>query len=162
MGMTESGTVHAISTTPSGGAEPSAYQHPLTDRRQATRQKRKFVTQMTPWAPGHASVPFEVVLEDISETGVGIIHGQPLEIGLRHLLTVPREGADKPIMREYTVARCDRRTDGTYAIGLEVAIDVTRHAPGGAPAKRVTSSRVRMLLLAFGFVGLFVAAFYPM
>src|SRR3954469_17801307 len=84
-----------------------AFPHPLTDRRRATRVKRKFVTQMTPWAPGYASVPFEVVIEDVSDAGVGIVHDRPLEIGVCHLLTVPRDGA-KPIVLEYLVVRCEQ------------------------------------------------------
>src|SRR5438552_815980 len=64
--------------------------HDGGERRRAPRVRRKFVSQMTPWAAGHASVPFEVVIEDMSETGVGVLHATPLEIGLRHLLTVPR------------------------------------------------------------------------
>src|SRR2546430_2485058 len=77
--------------------------------RRATRLKQKFVTQMTPWAAGHASVPFEIVINDISDMGLGIIHDQPLELGLRHLVTVPREDGKKPLTHEYIVVRCDRR-----------------------------------------------------
>src|SRR5438067_3129507 len=88
------------------------------ERRRSARLKQKFVTQMTPWEAGHASVPVEVVINDLSEDGVGIIHDQPLEIGLRNLVTVPRDKA-KPITREYRVIRCDRRHDGQYLIGLK-------------------------------------------
>src|SRR5437016_14335809 len=90
------------------GDEVPCHTHPLTDRRRATRLKQKFVTQMTPWAAGHASVPFEVVINDISDMGVGILHDQPLELGLRHLLSVPREDGKKPLTHEYIVVRCDR------------------------------------------------------
>jgi hypothetical protein len=134
--------------------------HPLTDRRRATRLKQKFVTQITPWAAGHASVPFEVVINDISEMGVGIIHDQPMELGLRHLLTVPRAD-EKPVMREYVVCRCDRRADGRYSIGLTVGEDV--YVPmTEVPEKRVTSRTTKVLFLLFGIFGIIIAAFAPL
>ena len=81
------------------------------------RQKQMFVTQMTPWVPGHPSIPFDVILEDTSDTGAGVIGERPCKIGLRHLLMVPRVTGEKPVIREYTVVRCDLRPDGKYASG---------------------------------------------
>lgn len=128
------------------------------DRRRNHRSNQKFVTQMTPWAAGHASVPFEVVIADMSDAGIGIIHDQPLDVGLRHLLTVPRL-KDKPITLEYIVIRCDRRTDGSYSIGLE---KVNANRPVVVPPKRVVSERTKVLLLLLGIFGLFIAAFAPL
>src|SRR5688500_16459466 len=82
-----------------------SYAHPMSERRTAPRQKQMFVTQMTPWVPGHPSIPFEVILEDTSETGAGVIGERPAKIGLRHLLMVPRGIDEKPVMREYKVVR---------------------------------------------------------
>jgi len=59
------------------------------ERRRATRIRRKIATQMTPWQVGTAAVPFGVVIEDISETGVGIVHSTGFEVGSTFLLTVP-------------------------------------------------------------------------
>ena len=140
-------------------ADALCHTHPLTDRRRATRLKQKFVTQMTPWAPGHASVPFEVVINDMSDMGIGIIHDQPLELGLRHLVSVPREDGKKPLTHEYLVVRCDRRSDGNYSIGLERSI---ARESIDEPPKRVTSERVKLLFLLFGLFGLIIAAFAPL
>lgn len=132
--------------------------HPLTDRRRNSRLKRKFVTQMTPWSPGVASVPFEVVIEDISESGVGLIHDQAIRLGLRHLLNVPREDGNSSIVREYIVVRCERRGDGSFGIGMELST-----ARGSVDEKpRVTSSRLKMLFLLFGIFGLIIAALAPL
>src|SRR5215510_6561452 len=128
------------------------------DRRRTNRANQKFVTQMTPWAAGHASVPFEVVIADLSDTGCGIIHDQPLDCGLRHLLTIPRY-KDKPITLEYIVIRCDRRTDGSYSIGLEKA---NANHPVAPKPRRVVSERTKLLLLLFGIFGLIIAAFAPL
>jgi len=153
--------VHHVQSDPDSDllTEPHAHTHPLTDRRRATRLKQKFVTQMTPWAAGHASVPFEVVINDMSEYGLGIIHDQPLEIGLRHLVAVPREDGKKPVTMEYLVVRCERRSDGNYIIGLERSI---ARDSIDVPVKRVVSERVKLLFLLFGLFGLIVATFAPL
>lgn len=129
------------------------------DRRRAPRSTQKYVTQMTPWAAGHASVPVEVVILDISDAGVGIIHDKPIEIGLRHLMTIPRQDGLKPIVQEYIVIRCDPRTDGTYTIGLERVVSRDEAAPA---KKRIVSERTKLLLLLFGAFGLLIAAFAPL
>ena len=150
------------SDAPAGATASSsapAYTHPLTDRRRATRQKQKFVTQMTPWAAGHASMPFEVVINDMSDQGLGIIHDQPLEIGLRHLVAVPRSDGKKPMTLEFIVVRCNRRSDGNYSIGLERSI---ARDSVDLPPKRVVSERVKLLFLLFGIFGLIIATFAPL
>jgi hypothetical protein len=133
--------------------------HALTDRRRATRLTQKFVTQMTPWAPGHASVPFEVVIDNLSDSGVGVIHDQPLDVGLRHLLSIPRSSDGKAVTLEYLVVRCAHRGDGGYLIGLERAI---ARDSIDLPKKRVVSERTKLLLLLFGIFGLVIAAFAPL
>jgi hypothetical protein len=128
------------------------------ERRRAERTRRKFVTQMTPWTPGVPSVPFEVVIEDLSETGVGLIHDVPLSLGVPHLLTVPRDEGGS-IMREYSVVRCDLRTDGKYNIGLELS---AARLAEKKPKKSVVGSNVKLLFLALGIVGLLAATFIPL
>jgi len=155
--------VHHVQTEPNADLAPgdvrAPFTHPRTDRRRSTRQNQKFVTQMTPWAAGHASVPFEVVINDMSEYGLGIIHDQPLEIGLRHLVAVPRADGKKPTTLEYLVVRCERRSEGNYSIGLERSI---ARDSIDIPAKRVVSERVKLLFLLFGIFGLLIAAFAPL
>jgi hypothetical protein len=132
----------------------------LEERRRAERIKRKFVTQMTPWTPGVPSVPFEVVIEDISDTGVGLVHDVPLSLGVPHLLTVPRGDEGGSIMREYVVVRCNIRTDGKYAVGLEVSS--ARSGGDKHPKKSIVGSNVKLLFLALGIVGLLAATFIPL
>ena len=157
-------TDHENQPSPATESRPDDFcnQHPLTDRRRATRLRQKFVTQMTPWAAGHASVPFEVVIADISELGIGIIHDEPLEIGLRHLLTVPQGHQDsgKSILMEYIVVRCERRGDGSYCIGLEKSL--ARDSVDEPIGRRCVSERVKLLFLLFGIFGLLIAAFAPL
>jgi len=155
--------VHHVQTQPDADLAPgdvrAPFTHPLTDRRCATRQHQKFVTQMTPWAAGHASVPFDVVINDMSEYGLGIIHDQPLKIGLRHLVNVPSPDGKKPVTMEFIVVRTERRSDGNYTIGLERSI---AHDSIDLPAKRVVSEQVKLLFLLFGIFGLLIAFFAPL
>jgi hypothetical protein len=152
----------ALKPTPPAGDAPD---DDGAERRRATRVKRKFVTQMTPWAAGRSSIPFDVIIDDLSDTGVGLIHHEPLEMGLRHLLTVPRPGGSS-VTLEYLVCRCDRRSDGNYAIGLsaarELPFSLTSDPFPGAPRKRVTSRTTKILFLLFGIFGLIIAAFAPL
>jgi len=133
--------------------------HAQTDRQRANRLTQKFVSQMTPWAPGHASVPFEVVIDTLSDTTAGVIHDRPLEVGLRHLLSVPRTSDNKAITLEFVVVRCDHRGEAGYLITLDRAI-----APEAVvlPKRRVVSERTKLLLLLFGIFGLLIAAFAPL
>ena len=143
-----------------------SYTHPLADRRAAVRQKQMFVTQITPWAPGHPSIPFEVILEDISDTGAGVIGERPAKIGMRHLLMVPRTEGEKPVIREYNVVRCDLRADGKYSIGLELiaglAAGVTLETEPLATRRRGKGSQLKLIMLAFALVCLLVALFMPL
>lgn len=172
--MTPTVTIQPPSPEPEDGSSAEAataapmpagslpFTHPLTDRRRATRIKRKFVAQMTPWSPGHASTPVEVVITDVSDTGAGVVHDRPIELGLRHLLTVPRDGG-KPVTLEYTVVRCELRSGGQYFVGLERADHIGTPLEDVADSpKRVTSSRLKLLFLAFGVAGLLVAVFIPL
>ena len=131
----------------------------MAERRRASRMKRKFVTQATPWAPGIPSVPFEVIIEDISERGVGLIHDEPMSIGVPHLLNVPRGEEGRSMIHQYVVVRCDHRGDGKYSIGLELSRD---RCEMPIEPKRVCSKRLKILFLLFGIFGLIIASLAPL
>ena len=142
------------------------YEHPLSDRRSSARQKQMFVTQMTPWAPGHPSIPFEVILEDTSDTGAGVIAERACKMGMRHLLMVPRAQGDKPFLCEYNVVRCDLRPDGKYGIGLELIVGMSSgdgaEAAPTAEQRQSNGSQLKLILLAVALVGLLIALFMPL
>ena len=149
-----------------------AYAQPAAgDRRAAPRQKQMFVTQMTQWAAGQPSIPFDVILEDTSDTGAGVIGERPAKMGLRHLLMVPRASGEKPVIREYQVVRCDLRADGKYSIGLGLivgevdgGVGVDSPVQDELPAARRAGngSQLKLILLAFALVCLLVALFMPL
>jgi|SRR5688572_8709327 hypothetical protein len=146
------GLPHIISDHPAG-AQPDAQRRP-------SGHKRKFVSQMTPWSPGVASLPVEVVIEEISASGVSVVHDQPLAIGMRQLLSVPESDGKRSVTREYQVARCDLRTDGRYAIELATHV----HVPSAKdrvvmPPKR---SHLKLIILAAACMGLIAVMFAPL
>lgn len=130
------------------------------ERRRAMRIKRKIATQMTPWQVGVSAVPFQVVIEDISETGVGIVHSEAIAAGAKFLLTVPRR-YHGPQVVECKVVRCEQRGHGLFSIGLE-ACQRIEHVEQTKMEMRVTSVRTRVLFLVFGLVGLGIAIFVPL
>src|SRR4051812_13869480 len=113
----------------------------IAERRRAERMKQKFITQATPWAAGIPSVPFDVIISDLSENGVGLIHDQPMGVGVKYLLNVPRGENNSSMIREYVVVRCDLRHDAKYAVGLTLRLQ-TEEAP--QEPKRVTSKRLKL------------------
>ena len=134
--------------------------HMSMERRRAARITRKVATQMVPWQVGRAATPFGVIIEDISETGVGIIHSEALEEGAKYLLTVPR-AASKPVTIQCEVVRCERRGEHSFNIGL-VAGEKIKDPEGTKRAMRLTSGRTRLLFMLFGVVGLLVAVLVPL
>ena len=142
------------------------YAHPLSDRRAVVRQKLMCITQMTPWAPGHASVPFDVVLEDTSDTGAGVTADRPCALGMRHLLMVPRGLREPSVMREYNVVRCEALPSGKYLVGLElIAGSEVTPAPDALvdeEQQQSKGSQLKLLMLAFALACLLVALFMPL
>ena len=144
-----------------------SYTHPPSDRRATTRHKQMFVTQMTPWAPGHPSIPFEVIVENTSDSGAGVIGERPAKMGMRHLLMVPRGEGEKPILREYNIVRCDLRADGKYSIGLQLivgtaAVDGTCGGDAAALPRKSNGSQLKLVLLTFALICLLAALFMPL
>ena len=171
MGSAQDTPDSPVTTTTTSGAS-SPFGHPLRDRRASPRHKQMIRTQITPWAPGHASVPLEVVLEDLSGAGAAVVSDEPCPTGMRHLLLVPRGAGERPLIREYTVVRCDQRPDGKYTIGLEL-IDQTLCGAAGVSASSSLSSaaerpaagggnQLKLIMLAFALICLLVALFMPL
>jgi hypothetical protein len=131
-----------------------------SERRRADRIRRKVATQMVPWSIGTSPVPFQVVIEDISETGIGVIHTEPIETGKRYLVTVPRAYVD-PIIIECTAVRCEQRGQRLYKIGLAATTKI-EHVEQTKRTMTLTTPRTKFLFLIFGAIGLAIAAFWPL
>ncbi|HEX8525003.1 MAG TPA: PilZ domain-containing protein [Tepidisphaeraceae bacterium] len=130
------------------------------ERRRAMRIRRKIATQMTPWEVGVPTIPFQVIIDDISETGVGIVHSERIEVGKKFVLTVPRK-YQEPQVVECKVVRCESAGHGLHKVGLEACARI-EHVEQTKAEMRVTSTRTRVLFLFFGIIGLAIAAFVPL
>jgi hypothetical protein len=130
------------------------------DRRRASRIKRKVATQMTPWSVGVAAVPIGIVIEDISESGVAVVHSEPLPEGSKFLVTVPRK-YHGPQVVECDVVRCEPRGGRLFTIGMR-ATQRIEHIEHAKAEMTLTSRRTRLLFLTFGIISLCVAMFMPL
>jgi hypothetical protein len=129
------------------------------ERRRDSRIHRKVATQMVPWSMGVSPVPFGVVIEDISESGIGIIHTEPIHPGRKFLITVPRAYLGSMVV-ECTAVRCEQR-GRLYKIGLASSSRI-EHVEKTRESMTITTKRTKLLFLAFGIVGLAIAALWPM
>lgn len=140
-----------------------AYVEP--DRRRACRVEHKVPTRLARWQ--RSGSPLEVVIEDFSTTGVGLTHREPLKLGERFLLEVPRRGqaAAWLVLR---VVRCVPMDDGRFGIGMEMTEILDAAMVGCNPFEalselsrrgpRVTAPATKLLFLGFGIVGTAVSA----
>ena len=143
-----------------------AYVEP--ERRRSARIRHKVVAKIAPWRGKPRSTrPIEVIIEDFSTTGVGLVNSEPLKEDDRYLLEVPRP-SEKPIWVVLRVVRCLPMDSGMYAVGLEACELVDCSTCNFNPFTGITtlsqklrlmSRRTKILFLIFGIVGLALAAF---
>lgn len=138
------------------------------DRRRACRVKHRVEAKLAPFQ-GRKAPPIEVTIEDFSTTGVGLIYRQPLKVGAKYLLEVPRPDL-RPIWVLLTVARTRPMDDGTFGVGLEASeiLDpgnfktnpfTGENIQTGSCTMRAITKRTKILFLLFGIAGLSVAVF---
>src|SRR5688500_4205945 len=60
------------------------------NRRHAQRIRERCNAEVSEWHGNRAGTAFGVVVEDISTTGVGIVHNGRLKVGQQYLLEIPR------------------------------------------------------------------------
>lgn len=129
------------------------------DRRAARRIRRRVATQMVPWRLGVPAVPFSVVIEDISRSGIGVVHTEPLPLGMQYVLTLPRAGMHSTVV-VCEVVRCEQAGSRLHRIGLSSAEPI-EHVERTRDKMRLTSRDTRILFLLFGIFGLILAVFLP-
>src|SRR5438477_9023129 len=71
-------------------AEAEAAQKPPGERRRAQRIRQSVHADISPWIDDRAGAAFGVLVQDLSTTGVGIVHTGRLQIGTKYLLEIPR------------------------------------------------------------------------
>ena len=110
------------------------------------------------WKRNREGEPFRIRIDDFSTGGVKLIHTSKLNAGNQYLLSVPRKNLPALVVL-MTVIWCKRQADETFQIGMELSSVMDRTHMGElydalqAPP-RVTSPRLKFMLLLFGIVGL--------
>jgi hypothetical protein len=128
--------------------------HAFANRRRNPRFRYECNAEMSPWENNRALTAFNVVVENLSTTGVGIRHNGRLKEGGTYLLEIPRPG-NTPLRTLLTVVRCDENDGGWFDVEmapdevLQVTVDINAHrcAPG---ARR--SPRLKLGLVVTAFV----------
>lgn len=111
------------------------------ERRQATRRRVNSQAELLVCPASSRTATIKVNVLDVSETGVGIVHNEPLPLGQKYVVKeqsiIPKK---QPCL--YTVVRADPMPNGAYSIGLHAShlmgLDCagkTGHAKTGAMAK---------------------------
>src|SRR5262245_33950588 len=104
----------ALSAQPGESTAPQAKDY--GDRRRAPRIRRDSKAQLLFWPATTRTAPIDVQLVDYSSTGVGVLNHEAIIIGQKFVLREPFVTHGSTCL--YTVARCSKRDDGYYIIGL--------------------------------------------
>jgi hypothetical protein len=103
-------------TAESDAAEEKSFR----DRRRSIRVRHKTTFVIRQLLSNGVAQPMTVVLVDLSETGVGIMHSVPLRCGDQFQIPLTRGAATAEAMALIcTVVRCEMLDDGLYNIGME-------------------------------------------
>ena len=88
------------------------------DRRRQPRIPHRAVFNLRPAAEVDAEV--SVVLQDLSISGMGIIHSDALPMGQQYQIPLTRDGGPvESLALVATVVRCEQLDDGLYSIGFQ-------------------------------------------
>jgi hypothetical protein len=86
--------------------------------------------------------PLSVVLQDMSSSGLGILHSTPLCVGDQYQIPLTRElSAGEKLSLICTCVRCEKLDEGLYSVGFEfnsssAAVDEGSRQLTGKPLRR--------------------------
>ena len=126
------------------------------DRRLSPRREVNKTAELIVCPASSRTAPIKVNVRDISSTGVGLIHNEPLPLGQKYVVRepsiIPRS---QPCL--YTVVRADQVGDGKFSIGLH-ASHLMGLEVGEKTGRAKTAAMARLLICAILLGGLFAAA----
>jgi len=144
--------MHNKNSKPGPDPRESAAVETAADRRRSPRATHRVVFNIRPllMRGGGGEVvaplgePVEVVLQDLSITGMGIIHSTAMPRGAQYeipLLRGEEDAAGTRMALLATVVRCEQLDDGLFSIGFEFnssadAVDEGSRQLTGQPAPR--------------------------
>ena len=114
----------------------------LVDRRRAVRVPHRAAFNLRPLLRDGVGDAFSVILQDLSVSGMGVIHTHPLRLGDQYQIPLTAGSAAGTTSLICTVVRCEQMDEELYSIGFEfnsnaAAIDAGSRQLTGHPAPRV-------------------------
>ena len=102
---------------------------PVMDRRRSQRIRQPLHAEICEWHGNRAGAAFGVIVNDLSTTGVGILHNERFQVGAKYLIEIARPG-QRPLTTLLTVVRCNQSNGGLFHVQLEPddVLDVTVRA----------------------------------
>lgn len=113
---------------------------PMRDRRGAVRVPHRASFDIRPLLNDGVGKAITVVLQDLSVSGMGVLHSHPLTIGQQYQIPLQRGFSDS-ISLVCTVVRSEKLDEGLFSIGFEfnsspAAVDAgSRQITGNPPRK---------------------------
>jgi hypothetical protein len=134
-------------TNKPGPARRESVVETASDRRRSPRAVHRVMFAIRPLLGGGGGrgglgAPVEVILQDLSITGMGVIHSAALPQGEQFEIPLSRGEADvEPMSLLATVVRCEQLDDGLFSIGFEfnssaAVVDEGSRQLTGQPAPR--------------------------
>jgi hypothetical protein len=145
----------APAAPPPSAAAPSAKKKG-SDRRRSPRRDVNRTAELIVCPASSRTAAIKVNVRDISATGVGLIHNEPLPLGQKYVVRepsiIPRS---QPCL--YTVVRADAVGEGKFSIGLHASHLIGLEV-GEKTGRAKTAAMARLLILAILTGGVVAAA----
>jgi hypothetical protein len=112
------------------------------DRRRAPRVTHRAAFQLRPLLGDGVGAAITVVLQDLSVTGMGVIHAQAMRVGDQYQVPLVREPMPSAgLSLICTVVRCEQLDEALFSIGFvfnssPAAVDEGSRQLTGRPAPR--------------------------
>jgi c-di-GMP-binding flagellar brake protein YcgR len=111
----------------------------MTDRRKAVRVPHRASFDIRPLLNDGVGSAVTVILQDLSVTGMGVLHSAALKVGLQFQIPLQR-GIPEAMSLVCTVVRCEQLDEGLYSIGFEfnssaAAVDAGSRQLTGQPPR---------------------------
>ena len=133
-------------TTPSFVEPPAG-----AERRRARRVPLDSNAELYICPSSTRTAPLKVKMRDVSATGVGVVHTEPLPVGQKYVVKEPTISRTHPAL--FTVVRAERIADNCYSMGLHASHLLDNrfvHSESGVGVAQ-TSAMAKLLVLAIFF-----------
>ena len=115
----------------------------IVDRRRSVRIAHRAAFAVRQLLSDGVGAPVTVILQDLSASGMGVLHSQPMRLGDVYQIPLTQQSPTSPgaMTLVATVMRCERMDDDLYSIGFAfnstaAAVDAASRQITGEPAPK--------------------------